>query len=272
MTAMLAFCQCGHLRDEHVAGGGCIHLNRANVKRDVPEALCTCTRYGPDERLTDSEDFVGKVLEKVIAKEAIPLEPVEREEALQVLRIALWKTAAKYDSRSHVRFRVYAYLELYNDTIDHFRSERGRHGQHRVFDARGILDSFDDDGDGAVGADRLGGAASRDPADDPDAWSADAGGLLTVGDGETAPPAGSEGGGDAPRDARRDRRPGVRDARPARAQDARPRRGAPTRLTFIDCDACGWRSYLGSPNGIPGWHLPDVCGSCGAMLASEPRP
>lgn len=272
MTAMLAFCRCGHLRDEHIAGGGCIHLNRANVKRAVPEALCTCLRFEPDPRLVDSEDFVGKVLEKVVAKEAIPLEPVEREEALQVLRIALWKTSAKYDSRSHVRFRVYAYLELYNDTIDHFRSERGRHGQHRVFDARGVSDDFDVD-DGAAGVDRLGGAASRDPADDPDAWAADAGGLLTVGDGEAATVAGGEGGGDAPRDAGRDRRAGGRTDRRAGAAAARPRRGAPLRVAFVDCPGCGWRSYLGAPNGVPGWQTPDVCGGCGAMLeaAVEPR-
>jgi DNA-directed RNA polymerase specialized sigma subunit len=74
------------------------------------------------------------VLGKVAGNEGIDFEPVEREDALQVLAIALWKTAQKYDSRSHVRFRVYAYLELYNDAIDHFRAERGRHGQHRVHD------------------------------------------------------------------------------------------------------------------------------------------
>jgi hypothetical protein len=271
---MLAFCRCGHLEGEHIAGGGCIHVNPTSRKLEVGEAICGCIRYEPDDRLTDSEDFIGKVLEKVVGKEAIPLEPVEREEALQVLRIALWKTSAKYDSRSGVKFRVYAYLELYNDTIDHFRSERGRHGQHRVFDARGQLDDHDDDVDyGAAGSHRLGGAASRDPADDPDNWGSDGGGLLAVGDGAPAEAAGGPGGRDAQGDARRDRRPGGRTAGRARAATARSRRAAPQRVAFIDCKTCDWRNYLAAPNGVPGWQTPDVCGSCGAMLEEvEPRP
>lgn len=270
MTGRLEICACGHTRDEHHAVGRCTHAHAASVKLGPP-ALCSCSRYQPDDRLTDTEAFIGRVLEKVLAKEAIPVEAVEREDALQLLRIQLWRTTLKYDSRSHVRFRVYAYLELYNDAIDHFRSERGRHGQHRVFDARHAPE-LDGDGDVAAQADRLDGAASRDPADDPDAWAADAGGLLAVGDGAPARDPRRAGRDDAQGARRRDRR-----AVPAAPERARPaaagaRRPAP-RAAFLDCPACGWRNYLDSPNGTPGWHPPDACTGCGSQLGPvEPRP
>lgn len=260
MTVALELCRCGHLADEHVPGAGCRHENQAS-RRHAVTARCACGRYAPDERLTDSEDFIGKLLEKVLAREGIPVEPVERAEALQVLRIQLWRTSCKYDSRSHIRFRVYAYFELYNDAIDHFRSERGRHGQHRVFDARFELPDVDLD-DAAAGADRLDGAASPDPADDPESWAADAGGLLAEGDRAPARPLGRQGGRARRRTADGDHRPGG----PARGRAGAAAAGARPGAAFIDCAECGWRSYREAPNGLPGWHWPDACPGCGARL------
>lgn len=219
MTAMLAFCACGHTRDEHLAGGQCIHLNHDtrndNAKPEVRakarkvDEVCTCSQYAPDARLTDSEDFIGKVLMKAKNREGWDFEWVEWQEALQVLRIQLWRTAAKYDSRSHIRFRVYAYFELFNDAIDHIRSERGRHGQHRVFDGRGF-DDWSGDGDGPAGAGRLDSVASRDPEDDPDHWATDGGGLLAEGDRPAPGGVGCDGRGDGRGDPDGDHRAGGR--------------------------------------------------------------
>jgi hypothetical protein len=125
----LEVCSCGHTPEAHPGRGGCRHRNRASQKRGLPAAQCECGRFTPDPRLPDGEVFVRRVLQKVLAKEQIPAELVELEDALSVLIRQLWITCDKYDSRSHVRFRVYAYLELYNDAIDHFRSERGRQGR-----------------------------------------------------------------------------------------------------------------------------------------------
>jgi DNA-directed RNA polymerase specialized sigma24 family protein len=165
---MLAFCRCGHLRDEHIAGGGCIHLNRAS-KRYPTEAVCACTRYTVDPLLDDSEAFIAKTLNQVARKEGIPLEQVDREDLTQVMAVSLWKASAKYDSRSHIRFGSYAAFEIYNDAIDELRSARmfGRQGQYRVetpppthtdetgkwdFEKRDPLDELDDD---AAGSRRL---------------------------------------------------------------------------------------------------------------------
>lgn len=195
----LAYCGCGHTAEDHHGAGPCRHVNQGR-KFPAP-APCTCQRFQADPRLVSSDDFVAKVLGKVLAKEGIPIEPVEREDALQVLAIALWKTAQKYDSRSHVRFRVYAYLELYNDAIDHFRAERGRHGQHRVYDpAAGVIGV----GDGPVDTDRLDSTASRDPGDDPDTWAAPSSWIIAGGDledpGLAGQPRHDSGNGDPGRD------------------------------------------------------------------------
>lgn len=253
LVGRLEFCECGHSRDDHA--GGCSHVNAASKKRRLPVQPCACTRFAPDPRLPDGEVFVRRVLQKVLAKEALPVERVDLEDALAVLFRQLWRTSETYDSRSHIRFRVYAYTALYQDAIDHFRSDWGRHGQHRVYDPRGA----EHDGDGAAGADRLDGAASRDPGDDPDSWASDAGGLLAEGDRAAARPAGHEGGGAGRGDANGDRRAGDRARRLAGPAAA----GARGRPAFVDCARCGWRSYLESPNGLPGWHEPAACPACG---------
>lgn len=127
---MLAFCACGHTRDEHIAG--CTHINAAS-KRFPLAARCTCARFTLNEQMQDAEVFLAKHLHSVEHKVG-RLEQADRDDLLQVMRIALWKTSAKYDSRSHIRFGSYASFEVYNDAIDEIRSSRmfGRHGQHRL--------------------------------------------------------------------------------------------------------------------------------------------
>lgn len=274
LTLMLAFCACGHTRDEHRAGGACTHTNH-DTRNDSAKAevrakarkldeQCACTRYAPDARLTDSEDFIGKVLRKAKNREGWEFEWVEWQEAVQVLGIQLWRTAEKYDSRSHIRFRVYAYFELFNDAIDHIRSTRGRHGQHRVFDAR-VLDDWSGDGDGPAGLDQSDSLASTDAGDDPDHWATDFGGLLTEGDQPPVEDLGRAGGGDGDGDPGRGDRAGVRSAGRVGAAVAGARRAAPRRA-FVDCDGCGWRSYVEPPNGVPEWSEPEECRGCGAKL------
>lgn len=271
----LVICACGHTVESHLAGRDCIHLNHdtrnESAKADVRakarnvDDLCTCTRFQPDPRLPDGEVFVRRVLQKVLAKEALPVEQVDIDESLAVLFRQLWRTSEKYDSRSHVRFRVYAYLELYNDAIDHVRSDWGRHGQHRVFDPRaGDEDGF---GDGAAFVDRSDSVASPHAGDDPDHWATDFGGLLAEADRPDLEASGRAGRGDGRRDAGGDHGAGVRAAGRPRAAAAGAR-GAVARRPFVDCAACDWRNYVEPPNGIPGWHEPDVCRGCGATLDS----
>lgn len=127
---MLAFCRCGHTRDDHVAG--CTHLNTS--KRFPDSARCACKRFGYDPQLDDAEAFVGKQLNHIIRKEGISLDDADKQDLLQVMRISLWRASCKYDSRSHIRFGSYAAFEVYNDAIDELRSARmfGRHGQYRL--------------------------------------------------------------------------------------------------------------------------------------------
>jgi hypothetical protein len=179
VTAMLAFCRCGHLRDEHVAGGGCIHLNKPS-KRFPNQAVCACGRYATDAMLADSEAFLAKTLAALSRKERASLDEV-RDDLMQVMRISLWKASVKYDSRSHIRFGSFAAFEVYNDAIDEIRSARmfGRQGQYRVetpppptdepgkwdFEARDPLDELDDDGPGSRRLERVNTGVSVDAED-----------------------------------------------------------------------------------------------------------
>lgn len=260
----LTFCGCGHTPDEHLRHGQCLHVNPTNAKKQLVEELCVCEAFAVDARLPDGEDFARRVLQKVIAKEAVPLERVDLEDVLQVMFMQLWRASAKYDSRSHIRFRVYAYYELFNDAIDEIRRAFGRHGQHRVYDPRSGGSDAVADGDSA--GRRQGEPASRDPGDDHEHWLADVGGLLAGGDREEAGHVGADGGPAGERDDARARGRSGRTDRRARAPVTGKDRGAPRRALWLDCAGCGWRNYLEGPNGLPGWHEPDVCGSCGAAL------
>lgn len=129
----VAYCGCGHTLDDHVRGAVCRHVNRAS-KRFPTSAPCGCRRFHPCPGLPDSEEFLAKQLNALIAKQRLSLESVERDDLLQVMRISLWRASAKYDSRSHIRFGSYAAMEVCNDAIDEMRSARmfGRQGQHRL--------------------------------------------------------------------------------------------------------------------------------------------
>jgi DNA-directed RNA polymerase specialized sigma24 family protein len=174
MHGALEICTCGHLRDQHPVG--CIHINR---RRNfiLESEVCKCALYRPAE-LGDTEVFLAKTLNKLAAKEGIPLEQVERDDLLQVMRIALWGAARKYDSRSHITFGSFAAFEVYNDAIDEMRSSRmfGRQGQYRVQPALAgaadddnwnidPADPLDDDATGSRRLDRVVAELTVDPPD-----------------------------------------------------------------------------------------------------------
>jgi hypothetical protein len=177
----LVYCACGHLADEHRPGLGCQHVNAAS-KRFAASARCHCGRFTPNAELGDPTDFVAKQLNHVLAKQKIPVEPVEREELLQVMHVSLWRAALKYDSRSHIRFGSFAAFELYQDAIDEMRSARmfGRDGKHRLppqppsdvdgdgnwnFERLDPLDELDDDAAGSRRLERAVAGVSTDAED-----------------------------------------------------------------------------------------------------------
>lgn len=129
----VAYCGCGHVAGEHRPGLGCQHVNAAS-KRFPTSAGCHCGRFKANAEMGDPGEFVVKQLNHIVAKQGIPLEPVDRDDLLQVMHVSLWRAALKYDSRSHIRFGSFAAFELYQDAIDELRSARmfGRHGQHRL--------------------------------------------------------------------------------------------------------------------------------------------
>jgi DNA-directed RNA polymerase specialized sigma24 family protein len=182
MSAAIAYCGCGHALDQHIRGGVCQHVNRPS-KRIPTSAPCGCRHFHPNPGITDSDEFVAKQVNHVVRKLGVPLEPVDREDLAQVMRISLWKASEKYDSRSHIQFGSFAAFELYQDAIDELRSPRmfGRHGQHRLppalasaaDDDSWIIDPVDpqdahDHGDG-----RLARVVAEFTVDPPDAGSVD---------------------------------------------------------------------------------------------------
>jgi len=154
--------------------------------------------------------------------------------------------------------------ELRWDLLDYWEAWYGRSGEKRVFDSRlleaGARDAGVDDGD--PGMDRPGSPAAEGAGDDPGAWTFPRGWLDPDGDRgggrllEGCPV--GEGGGATPG--------ADRGGAPAGRPDGRPTAIPPRRAPFRDCEACGWRSYPQAPNGLPGWHLDEVCLGCGAEL------
>jgi hypothetical protein len=129
----VVYCDCGHTGDEHRPGLGCQHVNPES-KRFPSSAGCHCGRLTPNGDIGDPDEFVAKQLNHVVAKQRLPLEPVDRVDLVQVMGVSLWRAARKYDSRSHIRFGSFAAFELYQDALDEIRSSRmfGRQGQHRL--------------------------------------------------------------------------------------------------------------------------------------------
>lgn len=77
---------------------------------------------------------MGRSLSALVVRQGLGLEPVEAEELLATMRIALWQATVRYDSRSHIRFGSFAATFVVNRAIDELRSARmfGRRGQHRL--------------------------------------------------------------------------------------------------------------------------------------------
>lgn len=213
MTAMLAFCRCGHTRDDHVAG--CTHVNTS--RRFPTDQRCTCKRFTYDPLLDDAEAFLGKQYNHLRRKECLDLDDADKQDLLQVMRISLWRASCKYDSRSHIRFGSFAAFEVYNDAIDELRSARmfGRHGQYRLQPAlaRDIdndswnVDPVDplDVADGGAG--RLERVVAELTVDAPDVGDVVVGWALTDDDRRALRSAAPDGDREAERVTRRAREP-----------------------------------------------------------------
>lgn len=108
-------------------------MNAAS-KRHPVAARCHCGRFAVSPAIGDTEAFIGRSLSALVSRQGLALEPVEADELLQVMRVALWRASRKYDSRSHIRFGSFAATFLVQRAIDELRSARmfGRRGQHRL--------------------------------------------------------------------------------------------------------------------------------------------
>ena len=261
LAATLQFCECGHLPERHIGGRQCAHVIPGSEKRGTVDRLCECARFRLDPRFTDGELLARGALEEVIRRESLDIVESEKDDALADMLGDLWRASEKYDPAGPIPFRVYAYCELRNRAIDHFRHRRGREGQKRLLPPPPSGDAGAAFADGDPFDDPVGEPPSRDPGDDPDAWASSCGGLLDRDHVEGHRPVGGAG---------------VTPARGAAAGAARSRgegaaaagaAGAGRGPAWIDCAACGWRSYLIPPNGIPGWSAPVECAGCGARFA-----
>jgi hypothetical protein len=213
------------------------------------------------------------VLEKVIAKEAIPLEPVEREEALQVLRIALWKTSAKYDSRSPASGSASTPISSFTTTRSTTSGQNGggmgntgssTHGdqldsERRRRSTTALLELIDWEALPAATRQTI---RTLGPLMQEGCSQSEMAKRLKLPEARVAA-------------MRREMRDAIVDQAvrtcwtSSSRRTARPRRGAPHRVAFIDCGV-RLAELPRAPNGMPGWQTPDVCGSCGAML-EEPN-
>ena len=209
---------------------------------------------GPNGVVADVEALCVAVVEEYVERNAAPSQYVDRD---LLLGFALGEAVvlhSKYDpAKRHGSgsFSGYLYDRLRFRLVDFVRSWYGRQGQHR-------LSSFEHDGD--AGDARLGEPVAESAEDAALDRLATCGGLLTLGDR-------SEDGQDRGAGGNGDHGPG-RGATAvlgrAGAAAASTGRGAPP--TFVDCLACGWRSYVQAPNGMPGWHWPERCAACGEAL------
>lgn len=186
-----------------------------------------------------------EALARGVMLEVRPRDPSRFEDAdvLQIIFAEVVVLRGEYVQAPGREFRPFAYQRLRWKLRDYYRSEEGRQGQkHRPdsLDGAAFRDAE------SPSEDRLASLASGSPGDDPDTWAADCGGLLDLGDREAQGSIGQHGDGEA-----------------SGARAGHPRAG---RGPWVDCPACGWRSYLSAPNGHPGWTPLEQCSGCGTAL------
>lgn len=228
--------------------------------------IWTLTAPGPNGTCPDVEAVCVAVVDEVTRRWKRDLRSAEWDDAIahllgeaHVLH-RLYDPAKRHGSGS---FAGYLYDRLRYRLIDYWRHLDGKNGfragRETPVDFT-LIDHYQDDQPGSadVGALRLqqlAGAAFVDREDAVGRLHAAAdrvGHGSVVGVGRPAggrPPLGAAGsaqGAGGPR-------PGQRE-------------GGVGAGAFRDCGACGWRVYAMSPNGKPGWHMPDLCPACGVAL------
>jgi hypothetical protein len=188
------------------------------------------------------------------------IEPGDWAEVLGFLLGEVVVHARKYDpARRGIEFRPWLYERIRAfSVVDACRWLYGRQGQHRVAGEGHLEQARDDAGfdvhDGASFDSRLGGATLGDETDRVDArrW------LDAAGDRYEPAPVGGRGLSAGRGAAAGDRSAGAR-------QGFGVARGAGLEAYWVDCVACGWRTFVQPPNGIDVWHV-ERCSGCGADL------
>lgn len=225
-------------------------------------------RLRPDETVADVEALVHGVIARVATTS--DLSAADRDELFSHLLERTVVLTGSYDQgrddpaqRAQLAFRPWLFHRLGLAAIDFLRQWLGRHGEKRVVDSRlGLRDVDDVDGDGAVGLDRLAGAAAESSGDRPEDWADALGWLYARGDRATLREERGlgldEGAGAAG---------GDRGAAPGAGAPDAPRAAGHGGQASVECAGCGWRHYrTQAPNGRPGWRFPDRCLSCGRPL------
>lgn len=234
----------------------------AQTERRVLAEVWTLTAPGPNGVAEDVEGICRGVIDEMCSRLGVELEEVDWDDSLNALLAAAVVLHRSYDPAKRNgtgSFEGYLYDRLRFRLVDHWRSPAGfgRRGQFRVFDPR-VLGPTVDDND--AGEDRLDEPADRAAEDAFDARLGSCGGLLTLGDREEARPDGERG-----READLGSRGGAALGN-GRARATAASAGRVATSAYVDCLACGWRTYRQAPNGMPGWHWPERCASCGAAL------
>lgn len=213
-------------------------------------------------------DNVEGLCRKILnaANDRLPerLEWADYDESLGYLLGRAVELVPRYRPRDQ-RSQLGAWLkqELHWDLLDYWERVHGRKGEKRVVDLRPALAAAGV-ADGDPGLDRPDQPAARSAGDAdadralPREWSdlpADRGTLVADTVGGLGLDAGGGGQGGVGR-------AGVVAGGRAGAEVA----GADPRAAWLDCLSCSWRHYPSAPNGVPGWHYPDACTSCGRTL------
>jgi hypothetical protein len=239
-------------------------------KRMLPKPL-RLEAPGPNGIAEDVEGLCRAATVEMARRNGLDLEHCEFEDTVRHLLGCAIELQGKYDPekrRGTGSFEGYLYDRLRWRALDYWRSPAGfgRAGQHRPLgaDGRGLADraaasALDDEPAGGHRPE----PASTDYRDDPASGAAALEGFLALGDSGDL---GALGG------------PGLTDrlgvGRAAAAGDgparvATARAGRELAPAHVDCEQCGWRTYLQAPNGVTAWHVPDWCSACGAAIGLQ---